>query len=112
MADLIYAISASLDSYIADDNGNFDWGRPPDDAHALFNGLQRSVGIAVPGRGCSGSPRTWSRTVIAASNAGIGPIAVPQDETRRIGIPQAPKYPERQHFGSRAVETPMVSCGP
>ena len=25
MANLIYAISASLDGYIADENGNFDW---------------------------------------------------------------------------------------
>jgi len=25
MADLIYAISTSLDGYIADESGNFDW---------------------------------------------------------------------------------------
>ncbi len=45
MANLVYAISASLDGYIADENDNFDWTHPSDDVHAFFNDLQRSVGL-------------------------------------------------------------------
>ena len=50
MADLIYAITASLDGYIADESGNFDWTDPSDDAHTFFNDLQRSVGTVLYGR--------------------------------------------------------------
>jgi hypothetical protein len=32
MSSLIYAISTSLDGYIADENGNFDWGNPSEES--------------------------------------------------------------------------------
>jgi dihydrofolate reductase len=59
MASLIYAISASLDGYIADENGNFDWANPSDDAHAFFNDLQRSVGTFLCGRRMYETMRVW-----------------------------------------------------
>ena len=59
MANLIYAISASLDGYIADENGNFDWGQPPEDAHAFFNDLQGSVGTSLFGRRMYETMRVW-----------------------------------------------------
>ncbi|HEX5695235.1 MAG TPA: dihydrofolate reductase family protein [Acidimicrobiia bacterium] len=59
MANLIYAISASLDGYIADENGNFDWTEPSDDAHIFFNDLQRSVGTFLCGRGMYETMRVW-----------------------------------------------------
>jgi dihydrofolate reductase len=59
MPDLIYTISASLDGYIADENGNFDWGHPSDDAHAFFNDLQRSVGTSLYGRRMYETMRVW-----------------------------------------------------
>lgn len=39
MATLIYAINQSLDGYIADEDGDFDWSEPSEDAHAFFNDL-------------------------------------------------------------------------
>jgi len=59
VADLVYAISASLDGYIADDEGGFDWGRPSDDAHRFFNDLQRSVGTLLCGRRLYETMRVW-----------------------------------------------------
>jgi dihydrofolate reductase len=50
MADLIYAFSVSLDEYIADENGDFDWSEPSDDAHRFFNELQGSIGTFLCGR--------------------------------------------------------------
>lgn len=59
MANLIYAINASLDGYIADENGNFDWTHPSEDAHAFFNDLQRSVGTFLCGRRMYETMRVW-----------------------------------------------------
>jgi dihydrofolate reductase len=59
MANLIYAINPSLDGYIADENGNFDWSEPSEDAHAFFNDLQRSVGTFLCGRRMYETMRVW-----------------------------------------------------
>lgn len=64
MADLIYAISASLDGYIADEDGNFDWTQISDDAHAFFNDLQRSVGTFLCGRRMYETMRVWDELVL------------------------------------------------
>ena len=50
MAKLIYASIASLDGYIADRQGNFDWAQPSDEVHAFVNNLERRVGTHLFGR--------------------------------------------------------------
>jgi dihydrofolate reductase len=50
MADLICGTLCSLDGYVADEHGNFDWAEPAEDVHALVNDLQRSVGTFLLGR--------------------------------------------------------------
>jgi dihydrofolate reductase len=59
MATVIYVISSSLDGYIADENGNFDWTEPSEDAHAFFNDFQRSVGTSLIGRRMYETMRVW-----------------------------------------------------
>jgi dihydrofolate reductase len=59
LVDLVYATSASLDGYISDENGNFDWTHPSEDAHAFFNDLQRSVGTFLCGRRMYETMRVW-----------------------------------------------------
>jgi dihydrofolate reductase len=50
MAKLIYSAIASLDGYVEDAEGNFDWARPDDELHAFVNELERPVGIYLYGR--------------------------------------------------------------
>ena len=50
MAKLICTALASLDGYIADEKGAFDWARPDDEVHAFVNDLERPVGTYLYGR--------------------------------------------------------------
>jgi dihydrofolate reductase len=50
MAKLIYSAITSLDGYVADENGNFDWAAPDDEVHAFVNDLERKVGTYLYGR--------------------------------------------------------------
>ena len=50
MAKLIYSVIASLDGYVADDDGNFDWAAPDEEVHTFFNDLERTVGTDLYGR--------------------------------------------------------------
>jgi dihydrofolate reductase len=50
MAKLIYSAISSLDGYIADEDGNFDWAVPDEEVHAFINDLDRSVGTYLYGR--------------------------------------------------------------
>jgi dihydrofolate reductase len=50
MARLIYSAITSLDGYVADENGNFDWAAPGEEVHTFINDLQRPVGTYLYGR--------------------------------------------------------------
>jgi dihydrofolate reductase len=50
MAKLIYAAIASLDGYVEDSQGEFDWAAPGDEVHAFVNDLERPIGTYLYGR--------------------------------------------------------------
>jgi dihydrofolate reductase len=50
MAKLIYSAIASLDGYVADADGNFDWAVPDEEVHTFINDLERPVGTYLYGR--------------------------------------------------------------
>ncbi|MGI8682475.1 MAG: dihydrofolate reductase family protein [Mycobacteriales bacterium] len=50
MAKLIYSAITSLDGYVADEDGNFDWAAPDEEVHTFVNDLERSVGTYPYGR--------------------------------------------------------------
>ena len=56
---LIYTAICSLDGYIADENGNFDWAEPDDEVHAFVNDLARPVGTHLLGRASYEVMRYW-----------------------------------------------------
>ncbi len=50
MAKLIYTAIMSLDGYVADEDGNFDWAEPDEEVHAFVNDLERPIGTYLYGR--------------------------------------------------------------
>jgi dihydrofolate reductase len=50
MAELTYTAIASLDGYVADRHGRFDWAAPDEEVHGYVNELERPVGTYLYGR--------------------------------------------------------------
>jgi dihydrofolate reductase len=50
LAKLIYAAIASLDGYVEDQRGAFEWGKPDAEVHAFINDLERPTGVYLYGR--------------------------------------------------------------
>jgi dihydrofolate reductase len=50
MAKLIYSAICSLDGYVADAHGKFDWAKPDDEVHGFVNDLERPIGTQLYGR--------------------------------------------------------------
>src|SRR6266498_4190237 len=50
MAKLIYSAITSLDGYVADEDGNFDWAAPDEEVHTFINDLERPVGTYLYGQ--------------------------------------------------------------
>ena len=50
MAKLIYSAITSLDGYVADEDGDFDWAAPDEEVHTFVNDLERPVGTYLYGR--------------------------------------------------------------
>jgi len=59
MARLIYSSIMSLDGYIADADGRFEWAAPDEEVHAFVNELERPVGTYLYGRGMYETMRYW-----------------------------------------------------
>jgi dihydrofolate reductase len=50
VAKLIYSAITSLDGYVADEDGRFDWSVPDEEVHTFVNDLERQVGTFLYGR--------------------------------------------------------------
>jgi dihydrofolate reductase len=50
MAKLIYSVITSLDGYVADQDGDFEWAAPDGEVHAFVNDLERPIGTYLYGR--------------------------------------------------------------
>ncbi|MDQ6744049.1 MAG: dihydrofolate reductase family protein [Candidatus Dormibacteraeota bacterium] len=59
MAKLIYSAITSLDGYVADADGNFEWAAPAEDVHAFVNDLERQVGTYLYGRRMYDTMAAW-----------------------------------------------------
>jgi dihydrofolate reductase len=59
MANLIYSAIASLDGYIEDPQGRFEWAEPDEEVLECLNDLERPVGTHLYGRRMYETMRYW-----------------------------------------------------
>lgn len=71
MAKLVYSPIASVDGYVADENGNFDWAAPDEEMHELVNEVERSAGTFLLGRRMYETLAVWEDPVIAEGQPGV-----------------------------------------
>ena len=60
MARLIYAAICSLDGFVNDADGNFDWAMPDEEEHAFVNELESSIGTYIYGRRMYEIMQVWA----------------------------------------------------
>jgi dihydrofolate reductase len=75
MAKLIYSAIASLDGYVEDEQGRFEWAAPDGEVHAFVNDLERPIGVYLYGRRMYETMVYWE----TAGTAGDDQRAVSRD---------------------------------
>jgi dihydrofolate reductase len=71
MGRLTYSVIASLDGYISDRDGNFDWAAPDDEVHAFVNDLERPVGTYLYGRRMYDTMVYWETAPTSAAESTV-----------------------------------------
>lgn len=74
MGKLIYFITTSLDGYVADKNGNFEWAMPSEEVHAFVNDIVRGTGTFLFGRKMYETMKVWDDIPIEGTS---GPMDGP-----------------------------------
>lgn len=59
MGKLIYAANISLDGFLEDESGAFDWSVPDEAVHAFWNEHERHIGTSLYGRRMYQAMRVW-----------------------------------------------------
>jgi dihydrofolate reductase len=60
MGTLVYAANTSLDGYLEDEDGAFDFSEPDEEVHAFWNEHERDVGTSLYGRRTYETMRVWA----------------------------------------------------
>jgi len=71
MARLIYSALVSLDGYIEDMEGNFDWAAPDEELHRFINNLERTAGTHLYGRRMYETLMVWETDPSLAADSPI-----------------------------------------
>ena len=64
MAKLIYDAFTSLDGYVADENGNFDWAELDEEVYAFINNRERQIGTYLFGRKMYETMAVWEAPAV------------------------------------------------
>jgi dihydrofolate reductase len=75
VAKLIYSALTSLDGYVADEDGSFDWAKPDEEVHTFVNELERTVGTHLLGRRMYEVLVYWETISVAGQPAHIRDFA-------------------------------------
>jgi dihydrofolate reductase len=71
VAQLIYSAIASLDGYVEDQRGTFDWAAPDEEVFSLINELERPVGTYLYGRRMYETMVYWERAHLAPGQSKV-----------------------------------------
>jgi len=108
MAKLIYISNVTLDGYIEDEHGNFDWSAPDDEVFAFITDLVRSVGTHLYGRRLYGTMAVWETTPPWPPNRNSWATSQTSGRPRTrsstprpwtLYLPPRPSNPASTHFG-------------
>jgi dihydrofolate reductase len=77
MAQLVYSAITSLDGFVADEDGTFDWAAPDEEVHRFVNDLERPVATYLYGRAMYEVMAAWEDPELAS-----GPDAATRDYAR------------------------------
>ena len=69
VSKLIYSFFASLDGYIADETGGFEWAVPDEEVLAFINDLERDVGTYLYGRAIYEMMTGWENDPAVAAQS-------------------------------------------
>ena len=118
MAKLIYSAIASLDGYVVDAEGNFDWAAPGEEVHAFINDLERPIGTYLYGRRMYETMAFWEDPP-----AGVGGSDVAQDfaaiwqaadkvvYSRTLATPSTPRTRIERDFDPDTVRRMKEAAG-
>lgn len=71
MAQLSYVAITSLDGYIEDTDGKFDWAAPSEEVHAFVNDLARTTGTFLYGRRMYETMAPWETDPSFGAHPGV-----------------------------------------
>ena len=71
MGKLLYLALASLDGYIEDDKGNFDWAEPSEEVHSFVNDIARRAGTHLYGRRMYETQAVWETDTDLSARPGV-----------------------------------------
>jgi dihydrofolate reductase len=110
MAKLIYSAIASLDGYVADEDGNFGWSAPDEEVHAFVNDQERPIGTYLYGRRMYDVMAVWESPDMVTDEphvmqdyAGIWRAADKVVYSRTLDKPSTPRTRIEREFDPEAV---------
>jgi len=75
MGKLIYLVTTSLDGYVADDKGNFDWTSPSEEVLAFVDNVLKNVGTFLLGRRMYDTLAVWDTIPSDGPSEGMNQFA-------------------------------------
>src|SRR2546422_10510622 len=103
MANLIYSAITSLDGYVEDADGGFDWAAPDDEVHAFINDLERPVGTYLYGRRMYESMVYWETAHTGSQPAAVfARLDAAMAGDREDRLLQDPRRPAQRASANRA----------
>jgi len=104
---LIYSAIASLDGYVEDEHGTFDWAAPDEEVHAFVNDLERPVGTYLYGRRMYETMVFWETasnlTAVTQDYADIWRAAEKIVYSRTLGTPSSTRTRIERDFDAETI---------